>query len=189
MRRWLPPATPPRRRDGQRRAALLFAAVPEKQGVNDVAERAFRRHYGQVYRYVRRRTGDHDRAEELTQQVFADAAASLRETGSPTLAWLYTVAKRRFADEVRRNARGALAIAEVPAETREYGATLAAALSAALARLPEAQRQVVVLKLIRGARFAEIGHVLGVSEAAAKMRFVRALEALRAELEQEGVEP
>jgi RNA polymerase sigma-70 factor (ECF subfamily) len=171
--------------------ALLFAAVSEKQGVNDVAERAFRRHYGQVYRYVRRRTGDHDRAEELTQEVFADAAASLRESASPTLAWLYTVAKRRFADEVRRNARGnAFAIASVPpAETREYGADLTAALSAALARLPEAQRQVVVLKLMRGARFAEIGRILGVSEAAAKMRFVRALEGLRAELEQEGVEP
>jgi len=165
--------------------------VPEKEGVNEVAERAFRRHYGNVYRYVRRRTHDHDRAEELTQQVFADAAASLRETGSPTLAWLYTVAKRRFADEARRAAQAnALAIAVAPdAETREYGLDVSHALSAALARLPEAQRQVAVLKLVRGARFAEIGRLLGVSEAAAKMRFVRALEALRTELEQEGVTP
>jgi RNA polymerase sigma-70 factor (ECF subfamily) len=165
--------------------------VSEKQGVNDVAERAFKRHYGNVYRYVRRRTHDHDRAEELTQQVFADAAASLRETGSPPLAWLYTVAQRRFADEVRRNAQlGTLAIAATPdTESREYGLDVAHALSAALSRLPEAQRQVAVLKLVRGARFAEIGELLGVSEAAAKMRFVRALEALRSELEQEGVSP
>jgi DNA-directed RNA polymerase specialized sigma24 family protein len=55
--------------------------------------------------------------------------------------------------------------------------------------LPEAQREVAVLKLVRGARFAEIGEMLGVSEGAAKMRFVRALEALRLELEQEGVAP
>jgi RNA polymerase sigma-70 factor (ECF subfamily) len=164
--------------------------VSEKQGVDDLAERAFRRHYGQVYRFVRRRTGDHHRAEELTQQVFADAAASLRESPSPALAWLYTVARRRFADEVRRNTlENGLAITAVPsAETREYGPNLAVALSNALARLPEAQRQVAVLKLVRGARFAEIGRLLGVSEAAAKMRFVRALEALRSELEQEGVE-
>jgi DNA-directed RNA polymerase specialized sigma24 family protein len=78
--------------------------------VNDVAQRAFRRHYGQVYRYVRRRTRDDDRAEELTQQVFADAAASLRETGSPVLAWLYTVTKRRFADEARRAAQASAAV-------------------------------------------------------------------------------
>ena len=165
--------------------------MPEKQGVEDAAERAFRRHYGNVYRYVRRRTHDHDRAEELTQQVFADAAASLRETGSPPLAWLYTVAKRRFVDEVRRDAQAtAFAIAAVPpAESREYGHDVAAALSKALAALPEPQRRVAVLKLVRGARFEEIGRLLGVSEAAAKMRFVRALEALRTELEQEGVSP
>ena len=46
-----------------------------------------------------------------------------------------------------------------------------------------------MLKLLRGVRFAEIAEKLGLSEAAAKMRFVRALEALRAELEREGVTP
>jgi RNA polymerase sigma-70 factor (ECF subfamily) len=165
--------------------------VFEKQGVNNVAERAFRRHYGQVYRYVRRRTGDHHRAEELTQQVFADAAGSLRESESPTLAWLYTVAKRRFADEVRRNSRAEelVLLAPPPLKEREYGGDVAAALRAGLASLPQAQEQVVVLKLLRGLRFAEIGRLLGVTEDAAKMRFVRALEALRAELEHEGIEP
>jgi RNA polymerase sigma factor (sigma-70 family) len=161
--------------------------VREKPGVNDVAETAFRRHYEQVYRYLRWRTHDHHRAEELTQQVFADAAASLRETGGPQLAWLYTVAKRRFADEARK--RGAQISAVSAPEAREYGPEVAATLRTALGRLPEGQRQVVVLKLLRGARFAEIGETLGLTEAAAKMRFVRALEALRTELEREGVTP
>ena len=153
----------------------------------NVAESAFRRHYDQVYRYLRWRTHDHHRAEELTQQVFADAAASLRETGGPHLAWLYTVAKRRFADEARK--RGS-PISPVPApEAREYGPSVASALRTALERLPEGQRQVVVLKLLRGARFAEIAETLGLTEAAAKMRFVRALESLRTELEEEGVTP
>jgi RNA polymerase sigma factor (sigma-70 family) len=159
--------------------------VTEKPGVN-VAEGAFRRHYDQVYRYLRWRTHDHHRAEELTQQVFADAAESLRETGGPELAWLYTVAKRRFADEARRGAR----IGSAPrAGASDYGVEVASALHRALETLPGGQRQVVVLKLLRGARFAEIGEKLGLTEAAAKMRFVRALEALRAELEREGVTP
>ena len=38
--------------------------------VTGSADAAFRRHYGDVYRYIRRRTRDHHRAEELTQQVF-----------------------------------------------------------------------------------------------------------------------
>ena len=160
--------------------------MTEKPGVN-AAESAFRRHYDQVYRYLRWRTHDHHQAEELTQQVFADAAASLRETGGPPLAWLYTVAKRRFADEARK--RGALITPAPVQEAKEYGPEVASALRTALERLPEGQRQVVVLKLLRGARFAEIGESLGLTEAAAKMRFVRALEALRTELEGEGVTP
>jgi DNA-directed RNA polymerase specialized sigma24 family protein len=47
----------------------------------------------------------------------------------------------------------------------------------------------LVLKLLRGARFAEIGAKLEVTPDAAKMRFVRALEALRDDLELEGVGP
>jgi len=160
--------------------------VDEKQGVNDVAENAFRRHYDQIYRYVRRRTHDHHRAEDLTQQVFAEAAESLQATGSPPLAWLYTVAERRFADEARRRSRPeALVAATLP----EYGPEIGLAVSEAIAALPEGQRQVVVLKLLRGARFAEIARMLEVTEAAAKMRFVRALEAMRTELERKGVTP
>jgi RNA polymerase sigma factor (sigma-70 family) len=76
--------------------------------VTDVVDGAFRRHYATVYRYIRRRTGDDDRAEDLTQEVFAAAAAALPTEGDgrpPILAWLYTVAQRRFADAARRSAR------------------------------------------------------------------------------------
>jgi RNA polymerase sigma factor (sigma-70 family) len=165
--------------------------VFEKTVVTDVAEQAFRRHYGQVYRYLRRRTGDHHRAEELTQQVFVDAVASLRETESPTLAWLYTVAQRRSADELRRSAIGQRlgVLQPVAPHEREYGPDVTAALRAGIARLPQGQREVLVLKLLRGARFAEIGAKLEVTPDAAKMRFVRALEALRDDLELEGVGP
>jgi RNA polymerase sigma factor (sigma-70 family) len=164
----------------------------EKPGVNDVADRAFRRHYDHVYRYVRRRTRDHHRAEDLTQQVFAEAVAGLQESASPALAWLYTVAQRRFADEARREtlARRLSVLQPVAGEgSREYGADAAAALGSALDRLPAGQREVVVLKLLRGVRFAEIGERLGISTEAAKMRFTRALEALRSELEEEGLRP
>jgi RNA polymerase sigma-70 factor, ECF subfamily len=164
--------------------------VREKRGVNDVADRAFRRHYGQVYRYVRRRTRDHHRAEELTQQVFADAAAALEDDHpAPALAWLYTVARRRFADEVRRATQARLVPLDEVADAREYGPAVASELSAAMASLPPGQRDVVVLKLLRGLRFAEIAETLGLTEDAAKMRFVRALQALRAELELRGVTP
>jgi RNA polymerase sigma-70 factor (ECF subfamily) len=159
--------------------------------VTDVVESAFRRHYGTVYRYVRKRARSHEQAEDLTQEVFAAAAAALpsEDVGQPpVLAWLYTVAQRRFADEARRRERGR-SVAPVGDSTVEYGPPVAGAIAAALGRLASDQQRVVTLKLLRGASFAEAASELGVTPAAAKMRFVRALAALREELRKEGVEP
>jgi len=164
--------------------------VNEIPGVSDPTERAFRDHYAQVYRFIRRRTGDHERAEDIAQEVFAAAAERLpdfSDAAQSPLAWLYTVAKRRFADEARRRAREPAL--EPAAGSLEYGPNVAATVQAAMGRLPEEQRQVLALKLLRGASFAEIGARLGTSQAAAKMRFVRALRALRAKLQKEGIEP
>lgn len=161
--------------------------------MNGVAEGAFRRRYGHVYRYLRRRVDDPEQAADLTQDVFAAAAAALPAgTGEPPpLAWLYTVAKRRFADEGRRRGVRERAAAHLPraGSADEYGPSVAAALSEALDRLPSGQRGVVVLKLIRGLSFAEISRELGLTEEAAKMRFSRALRDLRADLTERGIEP
>ena len=160
--------------------------------MNGVAEGAFRRHYGHVYGYLRRRLGDHERAEELTQDVFAAAASALPEErpgDPPVLAWLYTLARRRFADEARRRGRERrISSLLKPSATPDY-TPVAGALREALAALPGGQAQVVVLKLVRGLTFAEIGEQVGLTESAAKMRFVRGLEQLRADLSERGIEP
>jgi RNA polymerase sigma-70 factor (ECF subfamily) len=162
--------------------------------VEGLAELAFRRHHAQIYRYLRRRTGDADRAEDLAQEVFADAAAALGNGDwrpASMLAWLHTIARRRLADEARRrrSAAGGVpledVLEEVPAP--EYGAELARALVDALSALSPGQRQVVAMKLLQGVSFSEIASTLGVTEAAAKMRFQRALAALRRDLERQGI--
>jgi RNA polymerase sigma-70 factor (ECF subfamily) len=162
--------------------------------VEGLAELAFRRHHAQIYRYLRRKTGDADRAEDLAQEVFADAAAALRNGDwrpASMLAWLHTIAQRRFADEARRRRHPASGVPlddvldEVPAP--EYGDELSRALVDALWRLPPGQREIVVMKLLRGASFSDIASALGVTEAAAKMRLQRALAALRRDLERQGI--
>lgn len=173
----------------------LFPAVDEKLVEDDLAEWAFRRHYGQVYRYLLRRSADRQQAEELTQEVFADAASALqrfRPGATPVLALLYTLAQRRFADAARRNARTSLVpVDEVVGElvARDYDAALADAIRRAIGRLPRQQAVVVTMKLVHGCSFAEIAAELAVSEEACKKRFVRALAVLRRELAQEGFEP
>jgi RNA polymerase sigma-70 factor (ECF subfamily) len=164
--------------------------------VEGLAELAFRRHHAQIYRYLRRRTGDADRAEDLAQEVFADAAAALsrgewRPTSMP--AWLHTIAQRRFADDARRWQQPSNGVPfdesrdEVPAP--DYGPDVARPLCEAISRLSPSQRQVICLKLLRGSSFFDIATALEVSEAAAKMRFQRAQKALRADLERQGITP
>jgi RNA polymerase sigma-70 factor, ECF subfamily len=162
--------------------------------VEGLAELAFRRHHAQIYRYLRRKTGDADRAEDLAQEVFADAASALaRGDWRPAsmLAWLYTIAQRRFADEARHRRHSSNGVPlddlldEVPAA--DYGPTLARVLSEAISRLAPNQQQVICMKLLRGSSFRDIASAMEVSEAAAKMRFQRALTCLRADLEQQGI--
>ena len=159
-----------------------------------LAELAFRRHHAQIYRYLRRRTGDPEQAADLTQEVFADAAAALTRTDrapDSMLAWLYTIAQRRFADEARRRQRSVEAVAlndaldELPSP--DYGTDLAQALRESISRLAPSQQQVVSMKLLRGFSFFEIANECETSEAAAKMRLQRALSTLRADLEQQGI--
>ncbi|HEY3051751.1 MAG TPA: RNA polymerase sigma factor [Gaiellaceae bacterium] len=160
--------------------------------MNGVVEGAFRRHYGHVYGYLRRRLGDPERAEELTQDVFAAAASALPAElpgDPPVLAWLYAVARRRFADEARRRGRERRLALLLPSRGSSEYEPISGALRDALAALPGGQSQVVLLKLVRGLTFAEIGAEVGLTEAAAKMRFVRALEQLRADLSERGIEP
>ncbi|HST14130.1 MAG TPA: sigma factor, partial [Gaiellaceae bacterium] len=97
--------------------------------MEELAAQGLRRRYDLVFRYVLRRTRSRSDAEDITQDVFADAAASLgREamlTERQTLAWLFTVAQRRLIDETRRRARRgdatALPLELAPTPRSEYG--------------------------------------------------------------------
>jgi RNA polymerase sigma-70 factor (ECF subfamily) len=165
-----------------------------KPGVTDPTDAAFRRHRAQVFRYLRRRTESDEVAEDLTQEVFLAAARHLArlDTERPLLAWLYRVARSRLLDEARRTRRRpqtlALEAVPEPAET-DYPRQLAHALHRAGRRLSEPERQVIGLRLFGDRSFADVAALLGISEAAAKMRYLRAVRALRAELEKEGITP
>jgi RNA polymerase sigma factor (sigma-70 family) len=157
------------------------------------AEDAFRQHRGRIYRFFRGRLLSHHDAEDLTQRVFLDAVAALSEESRPpdsVLAWLYVVAQRRLVDEIRRRGRVSDLAPERQAASpaAAYGPAVAASLAEAIRRLPEGQRRVVVLRLLKGMSFREIGAQLGMSEAAAKMRFTRGLDAVRQHLVQAGLD-
>lgn len=176
---------------------MLVADKEEKEeGDRELVERAYRQHQHQIYRFLRRRTGSSDEAEELTQRVFADAAAALSSSTPPDslLAWLYAVAERRYVDEVRRRQKVAGHLAGQPRAAGVhadpvYGAAVAGALRRTIGALPPDQRSVVVMKVFEELPFAEIAARLNTTEAACKMRFSRAVRQLREALRDEGLEP
>lgn len=164
--------------------------------MDEHAAAGLRRHYGSVYRFVRRRAGSREEAEDLTQEVFEAAIAALGQSrvdaGEAPLAWLYTVARHRLIDRLRTRPQPiAHEIDALPAADRErtYGPAIVQALLEGLEGLSQAQRQVVVLKIFEGRRFAEIAAEVGASEEACRMRFSRGLASLRRHLLEKGVEP
>jgi RNA polymerase sigma-70 factor (ECF subfamily) len=164
--------------------------------MDEHAAAPWRRQYGSVYRFVRRRTASREDAEDVTQEVFEAAIVALAQARidaeAPPLAWLYTVARRRLIDRLRLSAQasGPLDPSSVadPGE-RSYGPAIVRALLDGLGTLDEGQRQVVVLKVFEGRSFAEIAAEVGASEEACRMRLSRGLAALRRQLERKGVTP
>jgi RNA polymerase sigma-70 factor (ECF subfamily) len=112
------------------------------------ASRDLRRRYREIYQYVRRRSRSDSDAEDVTQDVFADAARALGSAepgeGLP-VGWLYAVAQRRLIDRARRQARrqevfGDTALELVAEPPSEYGAEVSEALRTGIDRLPRASR-------------------------------------------------
>jgi RNA polymerase sigma-70 factor (ECF subfamily) len=155
---------------------------------------SWRRQYGSVYRYVRRRSGSREEAEDVTQEVFEAAAAALGQASldvdEPPLAWLYTVAQRRLIDRYREARFETVPLKEAsPAPTPRYGPSVVDVLREGISLLEESQRRVIVLKLFEGRPFSEISELVEASEEACRMRLSRGLSALRQYLEGEGVTP
>ena len=69
----------------------------------DDIDRLFRQYHQPVVRYLARRTGDRDLAEELAQQTFVRAARHLPLANARC--WLFTVATNLVRDEAKRDTR------------------------------------------------------------------------------------
>src|SRR5438105_4838357 len=118
--------------------------------------------------------GSVEEAEDCVQSAYL---AAVRNPQSPenARAWLYRVTHNLAVNELRRRAR-----APKPEKPEVSGTgTDDAALERALARLPEHQRTILLLRYTHGLSFEEIAHVLDRPAATLKVYAGRALTALR----------
>ena len=150
----------------------------------------FERYHGRVYAYLRRLVGPPGGAEaahDLTQETFLLAFRS-RERYRPKgcfRAWLFRIATNLARMHLRRTREDRrLDAAEDPEACHASPSAVAEALetrscmAAALERLPDEQREVVLLKVVQALTFREVAEALEISESTAKSRMRYALEKL-----------
>jgi RNA polymerase sigma-70 factor (ECF subfamily) len=155
----------------------------------------FDRHFGEVYRYLRRRLGD-ELAGELAAETFLQAFGSRRrftDGDGSVRAWLYGIAAnlarmnhRTEERRLRAYARAAAGLSAyepaIAVEERLDAEALGSALALALAELSPALREVLVLHAWAQLSNEEIGEALGCSTAAVRTRLSRARSRLAAGL-------
>jgi RNA polymerase sigma-70 factor (ECF subfamily) len=146
----------------------------------------FSRHASGVRAYLQRLTGSSATADDLTQVTFVSMVRGRGRftRGAKVKPWLYAIATNAARDAGRRAKFEAVTdegvLPETPAEPgveRDFG--LEKAVKAALAQLPEAQREAILLHRFEGLSFAEIAEQVGLTESAVKVRAHRGYERLR----------
>ena len=144
----------------------------------------------QIYRYVFYQVKDKMTAEDITEEVFIKAwraIDSCKGRGETFSSWLYRIA-HNYTIDVLRSRQKQLAIetevtADVSYSKQEAEVRLKRReLLEAVARLPQNQKQVIILKFIEGLDNQEIGQVMNKNQGAIRVLQMRALATLRQRL-------
>ncbi len=156
-------------------------------GDDHAMERLYARVSPSLFNYLRKLGCSPADADDVLQASFLKAwQARSRFTGSGVRLWLYTITRNTWYSLARRQS---LAEPESPLTTistpeqEQAAGELSARLDAALGRLPEDTREVVVLSRVSSLDAAEIARLLSLSEANVRVRLHRGLKSLKAELE------
>jgi len=147
-----------------------------------------------VVRYCRARlgrvSGHYHIADDVAQEVCIAVLAALpryRDIGRPFASFVFGIASHKVADALRSSVRSAVPTQDLPdgpdegpgPEETVVRHTEAAQARELLARLPDNQRELLILRVVSGLSAEETGNVLGMSAGAVRVAQHRALARLR----------
>ena len=153
--------------------------------------------FKRIYNFCLKYFADHDLAMDMTQQTFISVYQKidkLKDVDSFKY-WLYKIALNHCREEDRKQKRrkwyslfinddaaqveSKIGLPDVEYQLREREELVAGM----LAKLPEEQKTIVIMKEFEGMKFREISETLNISENTAKSRLYYGLKAMRKELE------
>lgn len=176
----------------------LLGNYAAKRAEADFAE-LVRRHVDFVYSTALRQVnGDAHLAQDVTQSVFTDLArkAAALAGHRALVGWLHTSARYAAAKRVRsesrrrereREAQQMQITQDGEAATAAEWEKVRPVLDDALGEMEERDREAIILRLIEGRDYGEVGARLELTANAARMRTDRALDKLRAVLARRGI--
>jgi len=156
------------------------------------------RHRSMVYRVAYQFAGNHYDAEDIAQEVFLKVYRSLdrfRQDAQLT-SWLYRIVMNACIDHRRRQSPALSAPFGEDAERRllntpearpgpedhAYAGELGQVLEGEIARLPQGQRIVFIMRHHQGLKLTEIAEALGLAEGTVKRQLHAAVHRLRGAL-------
>ena len=178
----------------------LQALLRRAAGGDSAAWRALVAEYApRLFGLLRSHCHDDELAEEIAQSTFCTLASKIGEyvESGRFESWLFRIAMNRLRDEMRRRARHARTMDAQPMEAvverrsatpgRTAATEVRDRLSSAMARLSDADREIVELRHTGGMSFKALSDYYGEPVGTLLARHHRALRKLRSLLEEMGV--
>jgi len=134
-------------------------------------------HADSLYRFILKNVKDKDKAKDIVQDTYEKLWMKVSETEAKNAkSYMFTTAYRTMIDALRKDKRQG-PIEEAPmialSHSKQYS-DLKEILDEAVAKLPETQRSVVLLRDYEGYSYEEIGEITGLSESQVKVYIFRA---------------
>ncbi len=146
-----------------------------KRGEQDAFSGLYEHYFPRVYRYVASRLPGTEDAEDVTEEIFLRIIGNIGGfswRGLPFGAWVFRIARNEIISHVRRQkSRGTTTelTESIPDHSPDHTQVVETAMTMevvrlAMAKLPEAQRQVVELRFTAGLSVAETAQALKKTE-------------------------
>ncbi|GHO46179.1 RNA polymerase sigma factor [Ktedonospora formicarum] len=161
-------------------------------GLDDAPLTLFDQYATHIFRYVYQQIRHRQDAEDLTLDVFLAATDNQdklqHKSEQQQLAWLQRVAHNKIVDRYRRQTRSLFLPLEPDVEIADNDLTPEQysernenyqRLDQAIARLPQAQQDIIHLRYIEGMRCTQIAQIINKSDSFVRATLSRALKRLR----------